>query len=67
VGAQLAERGGLEGAQALLKPKDVASGGRVQNVGSQGDLSTEATAEFPGDDPIEQPGVLDSERTARTP
>jgi hypothetical protein len=45
-----------------------ASGQPVDNVGStEGDMPGQAAAEFPTDDPLEQPGVLDAERTARTP
>ena len=54
------ESGGVAG--------DAASGEPVDNVGSpEGNLPDAAAAEFPGDDPLEQPGVLDAERTARTP
>src|SRR3954454_22528536 len=38
----------------------VETGQPVDNVGSpEGDLPTEATAEFPGDDPREEPGIFD--------
>lgn len=42
---------------------DVATGEPVENVGSpEGDLPEQAVAEFPGDDPREQPGIFDRDR-----
>lgn len=44
---------------------DFPSGEPVDNVGApEGDLPTEAPSEFPGQEPLQDPGIIDRERDA---